>query len=73
MKKYEEKMLKHKIINYIIIIATILCVYLIISDGVLIDFDTVSYVRAWDNLKSGEIDIWRTPSYPIILGILKCC
>lgn len=73
MKKYEEKMLKQKKINYIIIIATILCVYLIISDGVLMDFDTVSYVRAWDNLKSGEIDLWRTPSYPIILGILKCC
>lgn len=33
--------------------------------------DTHSYLRAWDNISSGQLDTFRTPLYPIFLGSLK--
>lgn len=33
--------------------------------------DTGSYLTAWDNISSGHIDAFRTPIYPIYLGLVK--
>lgn len=33
--------------------------------------DSPSYIQAWDTLLSGKIDEWRTPTYPIFLGIIQ--
>lgn len=60
-------------IKHICLISFSFCIYLILKDGVLIDFDTISYVKAWNHLSSGEIDLWRTPIYPFFLGILMWC
>ena len=34
--------------------------------------DTPSYFRAWDNISKGNVDVFRTPIYPIYLGLTKC-
>lgn len=65
--------MKHINIKHICLISVIFCIYLILTDGVLVDFDTISYVKAWNNFNSGEIDLWRTPTYPFFLGILMWC
>ena len=33
--------------------------------------DTYSYFSAWDTLKSGDIDLLRTPLYPAFIGIIR--
>ena len=33
--------------------------------------DTPSYLSAWDNWSKGELDTFRTPLYPMFLGVLK--
>ena len=33
--------------------------------------DSITYVQAWDVISSGEIDKWRTPIYPIFLGVIQ--
>ena len=58
--------------RWIYIIAVINAIFLIIKYGVDIEFDTTSYIAAWDNSWSkGIIDIFRTPIYPIFLGTLR--
>ncbi len=65
--------MKYFNIYYICLISAFFSVYLILKDGVIIDFDTISYVKAWNSFSSGEIDLWRTPTYPLFLGILMWC
>ncbi|MBQ4291584.1 MAG: glycosyltransferase family 39 protein [Muribaculaceae bacterium] len=43
----------------------------IIKYGVLTTADTESYINAFDVYMSGGIDKFRTPIYPIFLGIMK--
>lgn len=51
--------------------AAIHCLVLIIICGVEWYDDTPSYLDAWESISNSNIDIWRTPTYPIIIGILK--
>lgn len=46
-------------------------VVLILGWGVLETPDSPSYISAWDNYANGKIDVFRTPVYPIFLGIMK--
>ena len=62
--------MKHINIIHICLFSAFFCIYLIHKDGVLIDFDTISYIKAWDNFSLGKIDLWRTPTYPLFLGVL---
>lgn len=55
----------------IYILATLQCTLLIYFYGNQWAYDTESYINAWDNISVLKIDIWRTPVYPIFLGIGK--
>ena len=33
--------------------------------------DSQTYMVAWDSILSGNIDKWRTPTYPIFIGLFK--
>ena len=46
-------------------------IILIVFWGVPNHFDTDSYFNAWTNLKQGKIDIFRTPTYPIFIGLIQ--
>ena len=39
--------------------------------GLEVAYDSSSYIQAWEVLLNGEIDKWRTPIYPIFLGIIQ--
>ena len=69
-KKYATYIFNIKTIYFLALLS---CLLLIIKYGNLWGYDTNSYIKAWDNISSGKIDIWRTPVYPIILGISKWC
>lgn len=55
----------------IYIFAAIHCSFLIIVCGRQWYPDTQSYIEAWDTISKLQIDMWRTPIYPLFLGILK--
>ena len=58
--------------KWIYIIAVINSLLLISIWGVFIEFDTASYIYAWDNSFShGVIDVFRTPVYPVFIGLMK--
>lgn len=46
-------------------------IILILGWGVQETLDSPTYVSAWDNIANGKIDIFRTPVYPIFLGVMK--
>lgn len=53
-------------------IAIIVSVSTMLYMGAISTFDTASYISAWDNsLSIGLVDLWRTPVYPVFLGICK--
>ena len=55
-------------------IAIVESIFLLVYLGPVNHYDTNSYILAWNNSWSqGEIDVFRTPIYPIFLGILKSC
>ena len=60
-------------IRNIYILATINCILLLIFCGRQWDYDTNSYISAWNNISSLRIDIWRTPVYPLFIGITQKC
>ena len=62
---------KYLKVIYIYILAVANCLLLLIHCGRQYFPDTCSYLIAWDNLGNGQIDKWRTPIYPIFLGLLK--
>ena len=47
------------------------CIFLSYKYSVQYLGDTLSYIAAWEILKEGQLDEWRTPVYPLILGIFK--
>lgn len=55
----------------IYLLTSLHCIFLIIFCGRQWYSDTASYIVAWDVISKFEIDMWRTPVYPIFLGILK--
>ena len=60
-------------IRNIYYLATINCILLFIFCGRQWDYDTQSYIKAWENISSIHIDIWRTPVYPLFIGITQKC
>lgn len=60
-------------IRNIFYLATINCILLFIFCGRQWDYDTNSYISAWNNISSIHIDIWRTPIYPLFIGITQKC
>lgn len=51
---------------------SVLCsVLLILVFGVQEYSDSDSYLKAWDSVSNGKIDILRTPVYPIFLGVCE--
>ena len=68
MKKSFEKYLN---IRYIYILSILNCLFLTSIFKVDTPFDTHTYVDAWSTLLEGHVDKWRTPVYPVFLGILR--
>lgn len=63
-----EKFLKLK---YIYLLSIAYCLFLTYLYRVDISFDTPSYINAWSTLQECQIDKWRTPVYPVFLGIMN--
>ena len=57
--------------RYIYLISTIYCVVLLFVYQVQFSGDSQSYISAWEIIKNGSIDMWRTPVYPFFLGVLN--
>lgn len=47
------------------------CILLIFKCGRQWDYDTNSYVAAWEAISSFHLDLWRTPVYPLFIGLTK--
>jgi len=47
------------------------CLLLILKCGRQWDYDTDSYVAAWETISSLHLDLWRTPIYPLFIGLTK--
>lgn len=58
-------------IKSIYILAILYCIILFCYCGRQWDYDTSSYITAWENISSHHIDLWRTPIYPIFIGFLR--
>lgn len=55
----------------IYVLAIVNCVLLTVDNVYSLYPDSPSYLKAWESLLMGEIDLWRTPIYPIFLGCIK--
>lgn len=56
----------------VIYLLSIICsLLLIVCWGGQITYDGPSYITAWNSFSQGNIDVLRTPIYPIYLGIIK--
>lgn len=60
-----------KDIKLLITIGVLNSLIWIIFIGVVETNDSSSYYNAWTNLSNSTVDIYRTPSYPIFLGVLN--
>lgn len=60
-------------IRSIYILAILHCIILFFYCGRQWDYDTSSYITAWENISSYHIDLWRTPIYPFFIGISRLC
>lgn len=58
-------------LKYIYLLSIVFCLFLTYLYRVDISFDTPSYINAWSTLQECQIDIWRTPVYPVFLGIMN--
>lgn len=54
---------------YIITLPTLICFFL--TNSINWCPDTPGYFEAWDNLKSGQIDVVRTPLCPVLWGVVS--
>lgn len=52
-------------------ISALLSIFLITIYGVVVYYDTTSYIDAWTSLQHGHIDSLRTPVYPVFLHALS--
>lgn len=55
----------------IYVLAIVNCFILTMFTGYSLYPDSPSYLKAWELLIAGEIDLWRTPIYPTFLGSIK--
>lgn len=58
-------------IKYIYLLSIICCVYYTYLFKVDTPFDTHTYIEAWSSLLEGHLDKWRTPVYPVFLGLMR--
>ena len=65
------KLEKYLKLRYIYVLAILNCALMTYIFKVDISFDTYTYIDAWSSLLEGHIDKWRTPVYPIFLGVMK--
>ncbi len=58
---------------YIILAACALLnfIVLILNGGANIYYDSPSYINAWENYSHFDIDVARTPGYPVFIGLCK--
>lgn len=61
----------NKDLKIIYSLAITFSVLIIVGWGIKEPYDSPSYINAWDIISNGQIDITRTPTYPIIIGICK--
>ena len=61
---------KHSIL-LIYSFAIIYCTILFSHCKIQWDYDTESYISAWENISTFHVDIWRTPVYPLFIGLTK--
>ena len=52
-------------------ISSLLSIFLITIYGVVVYYDTTSYIDAWTSLQHGHLDSLRTPVYPVFLHALS--
>lgn len=55
----------------IYIVGIISAIYVIVVVGPLTSGDSITYIKAWDSISRGNIDIMRTPVYPAILALIR--
>ena len=65
------KLEKYLEIRYIYILSIVNCALMIYIFKVDVSFDSYTYIDAWSTFQGGSIDKWRTPVYPMFLGITK--
>ncbi len=65
------KVEKYLRLRYIYILSILCCVYYTYIFKVDISFDSITYIDAWSTIREGHIDKWRTPIYPLLLGLIK--
>lgn len=58
-------------LRYIYVLSVVNCVLMIYIFKVDVSFDTYTYIEAWSSLSDGHIDKWRTPVYPLFLGLMN--
>ena len=72
LKNYFAKIGADRSLLILYVLAAIGSAVTIARFGALYYPDTNSYYDAWaNNLIAGRIDVWRTPVYPIFLGLVK--
>ncbi len=72
MKTSRNKLSRSTISVIVIMIAAAIAASLsAIRYGIPFSPDTWTYVDAYDSLRNGEIDMWRTPLFPAIIGLCK--
>lgn len=64
-------MKKNKDLIVIYIVAFVVYVITFLNNGVVETPDSPTYISAWEVISNGRIDMFRTPVYPIYLGIMK--
>lgn len=71
-KRIKDKLSHIKILDLLLFtIVIIVSICVAFSSKIIQYLDTQTYISAWlDNLSKGEIDDFRTPIYPIYLGIV---
>lgn len=62
---------KKNYLTYLYILAIVNCIVLTILYGHQFNYDTESYLTAWSSFSTFKIDMWRTPVYPMFLGLLN--
>lgn len=68
----EKLSLKNRNLAIILILFVIEQIFfLAIKAGFIWCVDTPSYMAAWEKIKYGQIDVFRTPVYPIFIGFFK--
>ena len=58
-------------LRYIYLFAIVNCLIMTYIFKVDVSIDTPTYIDAWTMLQNGQIDKFRTPVYPVFLGVMN--